>query len=503
MNATFEQLQARYREVSDLHAATALMGWDQTTYMPPGGGPSRGRQMATLSRIGHEKAIDPEIGRLLDALEPQVRSLPFESYEASFVRVARRKFDKLSKVPPGFTAELEAHSAASYQAWTEARPKDDFRALRPHLERTLEFSRRYADFFPGYEHIADPLIDRSDYGMKTSTIRVIFGKLRDRLVPLVEAITSQRETDVACLRVHYPEAEQLALGKEIITAFGFDFSRGRQDKSPHPFCTEFGSNDVRITTRVDEHDLARALFGTLHECGHALYELGVNPALEGTPMAGGTSSGVHESQSRLWENLVGRSRAFWEGWYPKAQERFPRQLGSVSLDTFYRAINKVERSLIRTEADEMTYDLHVITRFELELGLLEGTLSVADLPEAWRAAYAKNLGITPRDDRNGVMQDVHWYGGLIGGAFQGYTLGNLLSAQIFAKAKDAHPSVVDDMRRGDFTALRSWLVKNVHRHGSTFTAPELIERLTGGTVEVEPYIHYLREKFGALYALPS
>jgi carboxypeptidase Taq len=322
-------------------------------------------------------------------------------------------------------------------------------------------------------------------------------------VPIVETITAQPLADVSCLQEHYPEAEQLALGKEIIEAFGFDFSRGRQDKSPHPFCTEFASNDVRITTRIDEHDLAWALFSTLHECGHALYELGVDPVFEGTPMAGGTSSGVHESQSRLWENQVGRSRAFWEGWYSKAQERFPKQLGKVDLDTFYRAINKVERTLIRTEADEVTYNLHVITRFELELQLLEGSLTVAKLPEAWRAAYSQNLGITPPDDKDGVMQDVHWYGGAIGGAFQGYTLGNLLSAQFFAKARAERPSIPDEIRAGEFGPLRSWLGENIYRHGSTFTAPELIERVTGGGVEVDPYIDYLNEKFGELYELPA
>lgn len=503
MNAKLDDLKRRFLEAADLHAANALMGWDQSTYMPPKGGSARGRQMATITRIAHEKLSDPEIGRLLDALEPEAEKLPFESFDASFVRCARRQFDRLSKIPSGFTAELEAHSAASYQAWTDARPRNDFAAVRPLLEKTLDFSRRYADFFPGYEHIADPLIDDSDYGMKASTIRDIFARLRDRLVPLVAQITSQPVADDACLRAHYPERAQLALGNEIIEAFGFDFSRGRQDKSPHPFMTEFSRNDIRITTRIDERDLSWGLFSTLHEAGHALYELGVDPTLEGTPMDGGTSSGVHESQSRLWENQVGRSRIFWDAWYPRAQERFPEQLGSVKLDTFYRAVNKVERSLIRTEADEVTYNLHVITRFELELQLLEGSLSIADLPEAWRAAYTQNLGITPPDDKDGVMQDVHWFGGKIGGAFQGYTLGNLLSAQFFAMAVEAHPSIPDEIGKGQFTTLREWLGRNIYRHGSTFTAPELVERITGGGVEVDPYVTYLREKFGEIYRLAS
>jgi len=332
-------------------------------------------------------------------------------------------------------------------------------------------------------------------------VRALFGELRAQLVPIVQAITEQPPADDACLRQYFPESQQLAAGAAAIARFGYDFQRGRQDKTLHPFCTRFSHGDVRITTRVDEYDLGGAFFSTLHESGHALYEQGVRADLDGTPLAHGTSSGIHESQSRLWENLVGRSRAFWQFFYPHMQSIFPDQLGSVTLETFYRAINKVQRSLIRTEADEVTYNLHVITRFELELQLLEGSLDIRDLPDAWYENYQANLGIVPPDDRDGVLQDVHWYAGTIGGAFQGYTLGNIMSAQFFEAATRAHRSIPAEIAQGKFEALHRWLRDNIYQHGAKFTAAEIVERATGGSLSIEPYIRYLRTKYGELYSL--
>ncbi len=500
MEKKLAELKARLAEVSDLNAAQAVLGWDQSTHMPPGGAAARGRQLAILAQISQEKAIDPAIGRLLDELQKYAESLPFDSDEASLVRVARRDYERNIKVPPEYVARFSAHQAESYQAWAEARPANDFGKVRPHLEKTVELSREFAGYFPGYEHVADPLIDLFDYGMKASSVRLLFAGLREQTVPLVKAITSQPVADDACLKQSFPEDRQIAFSRDVIQRLGFDYERGRQDKSPHPFTTTFSVGDVRITTRVQEKDLGDCLFSMIHEGGHAMYEQGVNPEYDGTPLMGGTSSGVHESQSRLWENVVGRSRGFWDYFYPSLQKTFPN-LKKVALDKFYRAINKVERSLIRTDADEVTYNLHVMLRFEFELQLLEGKLAVKDLPEAWRERFKTDFGIAPPDDKDGVLQDVHWFAGFVGGAFQGYTLGNVLSAQFFAAALKAHPEIVAEMGKGKFDTLLAWLKENIYRHGRKYTAPELVRRVTGTDIDIGPYVAYLRSKYGELYKL--
>ena len=498
---SLDALKARLSEVEDLNSSAALLRWDQTTYMPPGGAPARGRQIATLSRLAHERFANADVGRLLDEAARETADLPYESDETSLVRVTRRAWDQAMKIPTPLIAEFQTHTAESYQTWTAARPANDFDRVRPLLEKTLDLSRRMAECFPGYQHIADPLIDFSDYGMKAATVKTLFAELRGRLVPLVRAITARPVVDDSCLRQRAPEPEQLRFGLEVIRRFGFDFERGRQDKTPHPYLTKVSLGDVRITTRVREDDVTDALFSTLHECGHALYELGIDRAYENTPLAAGTSSGVHESQSRLWENLVGRSRGFWEFFYPRIQQTFPGALDRVSLDTFYAAINKVQRSLIRVDADEVTYNLHVMLRFDLELDLLEGRVAVKDLPRVWRERFESDFGLAVPDDKDGVLQDVHWYAGPIGGAFQGYTLGNILSAQFFEAARQAKPSIPDDVRKGEFTALHGWLRENIYRHGAKFTADELVRRVTGGPLTIEPYLAYLWGKYQPLYGL--
>lgn len=495
MEAKLKELKTRLLEISDLNGAAAVLNWDQSTYMPRGGGPARGRQLATLSRLAHERLTDPALRRLLDELRPYEESLPTDSDDASLIRVTRRDVDKAAQVPAAFMGEMRTLGSAAFQAWTRARPANDFAAVAPYLEQALDMSRRLADFFPGYDHIADPLIDYSDYGMKAADIRRIFGELRRELVPLAQAVLDRPPTDDAFLHGHFPEATQWAFGEEVIRAFGYDFERGRQDKTYHPFATKFSIGDVRITTRFREGYVGDAMFSTMHESGHAMYEQGVDSAFEGTSLNRGASAGVHESQSRLWENIVGRSRGFWEGYYPRLQAYFPDQLGTVALDRFYPAINKVERSLIRTDADELTYNLHVMLRFDLELDMLEGKLAIRDLPDAWNARYQSDLGIHAPDDRDGVLQDVHWYGGRIGGAFQGYTLGNILSAQFYEAALKAHPDIPDQIRLGDFATLHGWLRDNIYRHGRKFTADELVRRVTGGPLTIDPYLRYLRGKY--------
>jgi carboxypeptidase Taq len=503
MQKQLEELKKHLIEIYDLQNVGLLLGWDEATYMPPGGAAARGRQSALLGRLGHEKSVDPALGRLLDDLQHYEESLPYDSDDASLIRIARRDFERALKVPPKFIAELYEHSSKSYNAWVVARPANDFNSLKPLLEQSVELSRQLADFFPGYEHIADPLIDYADYGMKATTLRVLFAQLRRELIPLVQAVSSQPPIDDSCLKLHYPQADQLEFGLDVIKQLGYDFNRGRQDLTFHPFMTKFSLGDVRITTRVDENDLSSALFSTIHEAGHAMYEQGIRMELEGTPLADGVSAGLHESQSRTWENLVGRSHDFWEYFYPKLQAKFPNQLNKVSLDTFYRAVNKVQRSLIRTEADEVTYNLHVMIRFDIELALLEGNLLVRDLPEYWHVRYNADMGIRAPDDRDGVMQDVHWFSGLVGGSFQGYTLGNIIGALFFSRALTAHPQIPAEMAQGKFDTLHTWLIENVYQHGKKFTADELIVKATGGPLTIEPYIAYLKTKYGELYQLNS
>lgn len=496
-----QELKTRLTEINDIDSASSLLYWDQATYMPPGGAAARGRQIATLRHISHTKFIDPVIGQLLENLRSYEESLPYESDEASLIRITRRNYDRSVRVPADFMAKMSKHRAESYGAWAKARPANDFASVQPYLEKTLELCREYANFFPGYEHIADPLIDLADYGMKATSVRSLFTQLRQQLVPIVEAIASQPTANASCLHQTFPEAEQIAFSLKVIEQLGYDFERGRQDKTLHPFMTKFSTGDVRITTRVRENDLNEGLFSTIHEMGHALYEQGVSREFEASPLAGGTSSGVHESQSRLWENFVGRSRNFWQFFYPQLQAVFKNQLSDVSLEEFYRAINKVERSLIRTDADEVTYNLHVMIRFDLELALLEGNLAVRDLPEAWNERYRTDLGIVPPNDSNGVLQDVHWYSGMIGGMFQCYTLGNLMSAQFFQAALRANPAIPAQIQAGNFSTLHEWLKLNIYQHGRKYTAAELVERVTGSALSIEPFIGYIKQKFGELYPL--
>ena len=501
--AKLKELKLRLLEISDLNAAGSVLNWDQSTYMPDGGAAGRGRQGALLRRLAHERLIDPAVGRLLDDLKSYSEGLPEDADDARLIGVTRRDFEKAIKLPPEFVARGNEHGAASYDAWTRARPANDFAAMRPFLEKTLEISREYASYYAPYEHIADPMIDDADEGMTTASIRDLFDALRAELVPIVRAIADQALADDHCLRTSFKESQQLSFSRAVVERLGYDFNRGRLDKTHHPFCTRFGSGDVRITTRVRDNDLGDALFSTIHEAGHALYELGVSADLDGTPLGHGTSAGVHESQSRLWENVVARSLPFWSHFYPELRRTFPGQFDSVPLDAFYRAINKVERSLIRTDADEVTYNLHVMLRFELELDLLEGRLRVQDLPEAWRAGMQSALGVSPPDDRDGCLQDVHWYWGWIGGNFQSYTIGNVLSSQFYAAAVTAHPGIPQEIGRGVFDTLHGWLRDNIYRHGRKFQPNELIMRATGAPISIQPYVDYLRTKYGALYRLPE
>lgn len=494
-----EELKARVTEIYDINAAVSVLSWDQATYMPSGGAGARGRQMALLRQMAHQKLVDPRLGQLLADLETGQKNGDYHSPEASLIRITRRNYQRAIQVPGDFVAQFSAHRSRCYEAWAKAKEEDNFALVQPELEKTLDFTREYAGFFSGYDHIADPLIEEVDYGMTTATLRPLFAQLRQKLVPLVEAISSCPQPDVSCLQQGFDRQKQLQFTLNLLRQVGYDFRRGRQDESLHPFTTSFSIGDVRITTRVRENNLTEALFSTIHEMGHAFYEQGLDPSLEGTPLAEGTSAGVHESQSRLWENLVGRSPEFWQYFYPQLQGIFPEQLKDVALDQFYRAINRVERSLIRTDADEVTYNLHVMIRFDLELELLEGSLEVRDLPEAWNARYQSDLGVCPESDRQGVLQDVHWYTSTLGAMFQCYTLGNIMSAQIYQAALQDLPHIKDNIAQGDFAPLHQWLIEHIYQFGSVYTPLELMQKVTGSDLTITPFVDYIEQKYRQLY----
>lgn len=499
MEKKLEQLKTLLAEVADLGSAAALLGWDQQTYMPAGGTEERGYALSTVQTIAHVKFTSHEIGNLLSELEPEVAKLDPDSDEARLVKVTRRQYDKDTKVPPEWVAEFAQATTQAHQAWMEARAESNFAKFQPFLEKIVTLRRSYADFFAPYDHIYDPLLDDFEPGMKTADVKAIFAVLRPQQVALGQAIASRPQVDDSFLHQPFDEQKQWDFGVEVITKFGYDWQRGRLDKAPHPFTQNFGIDDVRITTRIAPDFLNTNLFGTLHEAGHAMYEQGSDPAYRRSPLAGGASLAVHESQSRMWENLVGRSLAFWEFFFPRLQQAFP-QLSGVSLEKFYKAINRVQPSLIRVEADEATYNLHIMLRLELEIALMEDTLAVKDLPEAWNSRMQEYLGLTPPDDAKGVLQDIHWSGGMIG-YFSTYALGNLISAQLWERILVDIPDLEKQIRQGEFSALLGWLRDKIHRVGSKFEPQELVQHVTGSKIDPAPYVRYLTSKYSHIYGL--
>lgn len=493
------QLLERAAVIADLSQARAVLAWDENTYMPEGAAEARGQQMATLETVAHRFLTDPELGELIESLE--VSGLPDDSVAGAHVRQARRAVDHATKLPVELVEALGKHVARSRSVWARARQQQDFALFAPELERMVELKRQVADALGYDDHPYDALHDLYEPGSTAARLRRVFEPLKRETVALVQAIReSDRAIDDAVLRQAFDEGAQRRFALDTAVSFGYDLEHGRLDPTVHPFAMALSKYDVRITTRYQGHYLNAALFGTMHETGHALYELGVDDAYYRTPLEETTSLGVHESQSRLWENLVGRSRGFWEGSYPRLQRTFPEQFRDVPVETFYRAINRVEPSFIRVEADEVTYNLHVMVRFELELALLGGDLEVRDLPAAWNELVTETLGITPPNDALGVLQDVHWSIGLFG-YFPTYTLGNLMSVQLYDAAVAANPQIPRDIREGRFSKLLGWLRENVHRHGARYLPDELLRRATGSELDAGPYLAYLRSKYGTLYGL--
>ncbi len=494
------QLDALIAEVTDLRYAATLLSWDERVCMPAGGVPVRGDMLATVRRLAHEKFTSDEVGRLLEDAKAQLHSLDPNSEAYRTITVTAHDHDKATRVPADFVAKHAQAASAAHQAWQAARALSDFGIFAPHLEKLVRLKQQYVTFFPTPDHPYDPLLDDYEPGMKTSEAKAIFDALRPRQVELIREVQQGPPIDDTFLHLAYAEKEILDFAVEVISMFGFDWTRGRQDKSAHPFATAIGSGDVRITTRFDERNPFELLFSALHETGHALYEQGISSTWNRTMLQGGASLGVHESHSRLWENLVGRSRPFWEYFFPLLKRRFPSQLGHVTLSQFYRGINKVQPSLIRVDADEVTYNLHVMLRVEMEIGLLSGDISVAEAPDFWNRKMKEYLGVTPADAANGILQDMHWSVGLFG-YFATYTLGNLISVQLWDTFQGLEPARDDQIRRGDFSSLRAWLLDGIHQHGRKYRPQELVERVTGSTIDPAPYLRYLESKYHEIYGL--
>ena len=501
MDDGLSELRRRLGEINDLGRARALLAWDERTQMPPGGAAPRAEQVATLTRILHERLASDDVGILLEDLAEWAGSLPRESDEASLVRVARREWEKARRVPAELRAETARAASLGEQAWARARADSDFASFLPHLERMVELKRRYVECFQPFAHPYDPLLDDFEPGMTTAELRPLLSELRAGLVPLIAAIAERGEVvDDSCLYGEFEAEGQAKLARRVVEGLPIPAGEWRLDATVHPFATAIAPTDVRITTRYEPSYIGTALWAVIHEAGHGMYENGIAPELARTPLGDGTSLGFHESQSRLWENWVGRGRPYLGHMLPTLRELFPGRFASVDAEGLYLAANRVRPSLIRVEADEVTYNLHVILRFELELEILEDRLALRDLPEAWNALMREMLGVEVPDDAHGVLQDVHWSGGAFG-YFPTYSLGNLIAAEVWEGAREALPDLDEELARGELSPLRDHLRERIHRHGSKLEPRELVERLTGGPLTVAPLVGHLGRKFGEIYGL--
>ncbi len=506
--SAYEDLTEQVAQVNDILNAISVLTWDARTQMPPGGAETRGQQLATLSSLAQERLTSERLKAALAEAEKDISN--GDITQTRTVESIRKAVELFERIPPALTADLARLKTVSQDVWAEARKNSDFGLFAPYLEQMVTLNRRLAEAIGYTDHPYDALLRQYEPGLTTRTLQDLFASLKEGILPLLGEIrTHGQEPRWDFLIRDFPENRQREFNVRLAELFGYDFARGRLDTSAHPFEISFTRQDVRITTRYDCHYLPMSLFGTLHEVGHALYEQGVSPELIRSALTsdflgfyavGGASYGTHESQSRLWENLVGRSRPFWERHFSGLQEVFPEQLQDVDSTTFYGAVNRVSPSLIRVEADEVTYNLHIMLRVELETALLEGNLEVADLPEAWNAKVGEYLGLTPPDDASGVLQDIHWSAGLFG-SFPTYTVGNVMASQFFEAAKAQVAGLDEALAAGDYALLRGWLTETIYRHGRTYTPRELLERATGRSLDVAPYLEYLNSKYRELYDL--
>lgn len=508
-DSPYAELRALVKEAATLGSIGSLLGWDQETYMPPAAAAHRAEQQALVSGLVHERATSPRIGELLSQCEAD-RELMSDPETAANLREMRRDYDLLTKLPTELVEELARTGSLAQEAWKEARKNSDFAAFAPWLEKMMALSRRKAECLgipKGGAELYDALLDQYEPGMTSAQIEAIFTPLRDRLSKFIAEVTSKgSEPDTSVLKAQIPAEKQHAFGLQVLRAMGFDLEAGRLDTTTHPFCSGMAPGDTRLTTRYRDEAFTDALYGTMHEAGHGLYEQGL-PKLGangegrfGEPLGESISLGIHESQSRMWENMVGRSREFWTWALPRAREAFAPALDGVTVDQMYRAVNTCRPSFIRVEADESTYNLHIMLRFELERGLIAGTVSVNDLPREWNRRFKQYLGLDVPDDRRGCLQDVHWSFGLIG-YFPTYTLGNLYAAQFWETIQQEIPDLKDRIARGEMLPLREWLREKIHKHGKRYRAGELCERVTGKPLSAEPFMRYLEGKIRPIYGV--
>jgi carboxypeptidase Taq len=501
MSQKYSLFLEKLHTISDVEKSIAVLDWDRETYMPIAGNAGRTAQVSTLSSIAHELFTSNELGDLLGAAEQEQAGADYDSTQASMLRNVRRSYDEKRRFSSEFVKRSSSITGAAGAAWAKSRQDNDFLSFQPHLEAAVALGQESAEIYGYTDEKYDALLDQHERGMKTADVRRIFAALKSETVPIVKAIGEKLDAvDNRMLKQDFPVEAQRTMCHYAAESVGYDFKRGHLGEVHHPFSTSFGRNDVRITTRFAPEFAVSSIFAVLHESGHAMYEQGIAEDLDRTPLGHGTSSGIHESQSRLIENQVGRSLGYWQVHFPELVRHFPKQLTGVTAEQFYRAINKVEPSFIRVEADELTYNMHIMVRFELEQQLISGELRAADLPQAWRAKMQELLGVTPKTDAEGVLQDVHWSLAAFG-YFPTYTLGNLYSAQFVAAAKSQDSLIEADLAKGDSTRLLAWLHHNVHRHGSKYDPAQLCERATGSTLTAQPFVDYVREKYGALYAL--
>lgn len=499
----YAELIRRSKELGLLNSCAAVLGWDQQTFMPRNGAALRGEQMALLASLSHQKFTDPKIGELLAAVEGSDLVSVAESDAAANVREIRRGYDRATKLPQSLVEELARVTTQAQQAWEDAKKKNDFPTFQPWLEKVVALKRQEADAVGYKDHHYNALIEEYEPGTTVAELKELFASLTKELAPLVRKIAeSPKKPDRSLLEREYAVDRQQVFAEAAAAAFGFDFHSGRLDTTSHPFCSGFGPGDCRITTRYNPRFFSEAFFGVLHETGHALYEQNLPAEHFGTPLGSACSFGIHESQSRLWENQVGRGRPFWEHFFPRLKQTFPKSLADVPFDSFLFAINDVRPSLIRVESDEATYNLHISLRFEIELALLSGDLTVAELPGAWNERFKALLGLEVPDNSRGCLQDIHWsFGGI--GYFPTYTLGNLYAAQLMAAARRdlGETELHADFRCGEFGRLKDWLGKHIHCHGQRFRAGELCLRATGEPLSPKPFLSYLNEKFGPLHGV--
>ena len=498
MTERFDELKQRLGVINDVEKAAGLLLWDEETGMPPAGGDARAEQLGTLQKLAHELMVDPALGDLLEELRPFESEHEHDSFEAALIRVTRRDYEKAVRVPPELSGELARAASLGYRIWLHAREEKDYSILLPRLEETLELRRRYIECFAPYDDPYDVLLDDFEPGTTSAEVETVFDRLKAELVPMIAAVADREVVDDSCLHGKFSVAAQRELSLRILGEWGMDAQSWRLDDTVHPFASNMSPADIRLTTNFFESSV-EGILSCMHEFGHGIYERQVDPAFTRTPLASGCSYAFHESQSRMWENLVGRSVETWRHFYPLLQDVFPT-FSAVPLETFHRGLNKVQPSLKRVDADEVTYCLHIVLRFELERAVLSGDLALHDLPEAFNEKMREYLGLQPPDDTQGVMQDVHWSD--VGfGYFPTYALGNVISVQLWERAEADLGDLPEQFEQGEFAPLREWLREHVHRFGRVLEPKELLQRSVGGGMDPEPYLGYLGRKLEELYGI--